>query len=146
VIEEAPGVVILDEAYGEFCEAPGFSLIGTSRRLVVMRTLSKAFGLAGLRLVMRCSRPTWARAHGRAWPLQGERRGRGCRIGCSDPGPEWVRARAEEARANRARFIGQLCALGFEALPSEANFVLVPHEGAQRLADAALGEAFCCVC
>lgn len=52
LIEAAPGIVLLDEAYMEFA-APEVSLIpaiDTYDNLFVLRTLSKAFGLAGARL------------------------------------------------------------------------------------------------
>ncbi|NYB75640.1 histidinol-phosphate transaminase [Sedimentibacter hydroxybenzoicus DSM 7310] len=43
-------LVILDEAYIDFSEGSTIELINTYENLVVMRTLSKAFGLAGLRV------------------------------------------------------------------------------------------------
>jgi len=48
---EQTGLVVLDEAYIEFCERPSLAsrVVGQSN-LVVLRTLSKAFGLAGCRL------------------------------------------------------------------------------------------------
>ena len=42
-------LVVVDEAYGEFCEAPSFASEATGN-LVVLRTLSKAYGLAGARI------------------------------------------------------------------------------------------------
>ena len=42
-------LVVIDEAYGEFCEAPSFAREATGN-LVVLRTLSKAYGLAGARI------------------------------------------------------------------------------------------------
>jgi histidinol-phosphate aminotransferase/imidazoleglycerol-phosphate dehydratase/histidinol-phosphatase len=42
-------LVIVDEAYGEFSDAPSFAAEATSN-LVVLRTLSKAYGLAGARI------------------------------------------------------------------------------------------------
>jgi histidinol-phosphate aminotransferase len=45
------GVLVVDEAYGEFAQsASALDLLGELDRLIVVRTLSKAFGLAGLRL------------------------------------------------------------------------------------------------
>ncbi|HEX5831383.1 MAG TPA: aminotransferase class I/II-fold pyridoxal phosphate-dependent enzyme, partial [Gemmatimonadaceae bacterium] len=41
VVEEAPGVVILDEAYAEFAGADGRDLLARSDRLLVVRTMSK---------------------------------------------------------------------------------------------------------
>ena len=42
-------LVVVDEAYGEFCDAPSFAAEATAN-LVVLRTLSKAYGLAGARI------------------------------------------------------------------------------------------------
>jgi histidinol-phosphate aminotransferase len=51
--ERAPGMVVVDEAYAEFARDPAASalaLLPRYRRLVVVRTMSKAFALAGVRL------------------------------------------------------------------------------------------------
>ncbi|MGH3331666.1 MAG: histidinol-phosphate transaminase [Nocardioidaceae bacterium] len=53
VCEAAPGVVVIDEAYGEFRRAgtpSALELLPTTPNLVVTRTMSKAFALAGARL------------------------------------------------------------------------------------------------
>lgn len=55
VCKSFPGIVVIDEAYGEFSDAQGhISAIGLLRKgvknLIVLRTLSKAFGAAGIRL------------------------------------------------------------------------------------------------
>jgi histidinol-phosphate aminotransferase len=50
VCEAAPGLVVVDEAYGEFGAAHAAALLGRFPNLVVTRTFSKAFRLAGLRL------------------------------------------------------------------------------------------------
>ncbi|MBO0775441.1 MAG: aminotransferase class I/II-fold pyridoxal phosphate-dependent enzyme, partial [Actinobacteria bacterium] len=52
VCEAAPGMVVVDEAYAEFARNPGFTalaLLPRFPRLVVTRTMSKAFALAGAR-------------------------------------------------------------------------------------------------
>src|SRR5512136_694034 len=50
LIEEFPGIVMVDEAYGEYADYSVVPLINKYENLVVLRTFSKAFGLAGLRL------------------------------------------------------------------------------------------------
>ncbi len=60
VCEAAPGMVVVDEAYAEFARDPGFTalnLLPRFRRLVVTRTMSKAFALAGGRLGYLASDP-----------------------------------------------------------------------------------------
>lgn len=48
--EEFPGVLVVDEAYVEFAEHSLAPLLDKFENLIVLRTFSKAFGLAGLRL------------------------------------------------------------------------------------------------
>src|SRR3712207_2412396 len=50
IVDEAPGLVILDEAYAEFADGGATELLARSERLLIARTMSKAFGLAGLRV------------------------------------------------------------------------------------------------
>jgi histidinol-phosphate aminotransferase len=50
VCAAAPGVVVVDEAYGEFGSSHAATLLPRSPNLVVTRTFSKAFRMAGLRL------------------------------------------------------------------------------------------------
>jgi histidinol-phosphate aminotransferase len=50
VVTRAEGLVLVDEAYGEFSGQTAVSLLARAPQLLVTRTLSKAFGLAGLRV------------------------------------------------------------------------------------------------
>jgi len=51
IVEEAPGFVVVDEAYVEFTEEQSAqTILGAYPNLILLRTFSKAFGLAGLRL------------------------------------------------------------------------------------------------
>ncbi len=50
VCRAAPGLVVVDEAYGEFGRSHAAELLGDHDNLVVTRTFSKAFRMAGLRL------------------------------------------------------------------------------------------------
>jgi histidinol-phosphate aminotransferase len=50
VCRAAPGLVVVDEAYGEFGRSHASELLGDHDNLVVARTFSKAFRMAGLRL------------------------------------------------------------------------------------------------
>ena len=58
VINASPGFVVVDEAYVEFSdEESAFSLLGEYPNLIILRTLSKAWGLAGLRLGFMLAHP-----------------------------------------------------------------------------------------
>ncbi|HTT00147.1 MAG TPA: histidinol-phosphate transaminase [Streptosporangiaceae bacterium] len=53
VCDTAPGMVVVDEAYAEFARDPGataLNLLPRYERLVIVRTMSKAFALAGARV------------------------------------------------------------------------------------------------
>jgi len=50
LIDEFDGLVVVDEAYAEFAEKTITPLVEKSENLVILRTFSKAFGIAGLRL------------------------------------------------------------------------------------------------
>ncbi len=58
VIEAAPGLVVVDEAYAPFTDASFLPRLGEFDNLVVMRTVSK-MGLAGLRLGFLAGPPAW---------------------------------------------------------------------------------------
>lgn len=58
IIEAAPGVVVVDEAYHVFADASFMCRLVQHPNLLLMRTLSK-LGLAGLRLGLLIGRPEW---------------------------------------------------------------------------------------
>lgn len=58
MLGDFPGLVVLDEAYADFSENPSWvSRIGEFPNLVVLQTLSKAWGLAGLRIGVAFANP-----------------------------------------------------------------------------------------
>lgn len=68
IVETTDGVVFLDEAYAEFSDQNFLPLVGEYENLVVGRTTSKAFGLAGMRLGYAVA-PEWiAEEYRRAAP------------------------------------------------------------------------------
>ncbi len=50
IIENAPGLVVIDEAYGQFSSFSAADFLDTHKSLIVVRTYSKTWALAGLRL------------------------------------------------------------------------------------------------
>ena len=58
IIEAAPGLVVVDEAYAAFADDSFLPDVGRWPNLVVMRTLSK-LGLAGIRLGFAAGTPEW---------------------------------------------------------------------------------------
>ncbi|MEP6623223.1 MAG: histidinol-phosphate transaminase [Acidimicrobiia bacterium] len=58
IVEAADALVVVDEAYGEFAADSALTLVSDDRALVVSRTYSKVWSLAGLRLGFAVG-PTW---------------------------------------------------------------------------------------
>jgi histidinol-phosphate aminotransferase len=58
IVDTAPGLVVVDEAYGEFAHHSALSRVDDDRPLVVVRTYSKVWSLAALRLGF-CIAPPW---------------------------------------------------------------------------------------
>jgi histidinol-phosphate aminotransferase len=139
VIAEAPGLVILDEAYVEFSGDPGLIAEAPSLgRVVVARTLSKAYGLAGLRVGYGVASPeitaTIERSRG---PYKLNALAERAAVAAMTLDHDWVVARAADAVVNRDRFAAELATRGLVALPSATNFLCVPTARAAEYAEAA---------
>jgi histidinol-phosphate aminotransferase len=138
VAANAAGVVLLDEAYAEFAPETFVDLVTRFDRLLVTRTFSKAFGLAGLRVGYGVGGAEIASLVERArGPYKVNALAERAVLAALDDSPDalgWVRAHAALAIENRERLARELGVMGFEPLPSAANFVLVPSVRAVQLA------------
>ena len=144
VVREAPGVVIIDEAYAEFAAGDCRDLLRSSDRVLLTRTMSKAFGLAGLRVGYAAGSPALVAAVEKSrGPYKVSAIAERMALAALDEGMPWVRARVAEAIENRDRLARSLEARRLAPLPSEANFVLVPvvRAGERARAMRALGVA-----
>ena len=140
VVANAHGIVIIDEAYAEFSREVFVDLVATNPNVVVARTFSKAFGLAGLRVGYGvCSRDVARlieRARGPYKVTSLAERAALAALSEGADGVEWVLAHAAKACTNRARLTTALTSLGFTPFPSAANFMLVPTRRAAELSRA----------
>jgi histidinol-phosphate aminotransferase len=139
VVRNAAGLVVIDEAYAEFAPESFAGLVTTAERLVVIRTFSKAFGLAGLRVgygigntgvvepIVRARGPYKVNALAEAAAVAALAEGA--------DGIGWVAAHATLAVENRTRLASELHALGFVPAPAAGNFLFVPVARAQAIAE-----------
>jgi histidinol-phosphate aminotransferase len=125
--EMAPGVVVIDEAYAEFRRAgtpSALELLPQHRNLVVTRTMSKAFALAGARLGYLAAAPEVCdalRVVRLPYHLSAVTQAvASAALRHSDE----LLGRVEELRAERDRTVAWLTAEGYEVAQSDANFVL----------------------
>ena len=126
--EAAPdAIVVVDEAYAEFAR-PGtpsaLTLLEGRERLVVTRTMSKAFALAGGRLGYLAATPELSDAlrlvrmpYHLSAPTQAVARAALAHAGA-------LLATVEVIKGQRDRIVTELAAMGLEPVPSDANFVL----------------------
>ena len=138
VVEHASGLVILDEAYAEFAPETFSMLAARSERLLVTRTFSKAFGLAGLRVGYGVGSSDVVdlitRARG---PYRVNAIAERVAFAVLDRGPDalgWVAEHAALVVTLRERMTTALCELGLEPAPAAGNFVFVPTSRAPALA------------
>ena len=120
------GMLIVDEAYAEFSDAESaISLLENRPRLVVSRTMSKAFAFAGVRLGYMAADPavidamrlvrlpyhlsSLTQAASRAAVMESET----------------MLSNVREISIQRERVASELKALGLEVYPSKSNFLLV---------------------
>jgi histidinol-phosphate/aromatic aminotransferase/cobyric acid decarboxylase-like protein len=103
--------------------------------LLVTRTLSKAFGLAGLRIGYAAGhRALVAEVEKSRGPYKVSAVAERAAVAVLREDMTWVREHIAEVRANRSRFIVALAERGLAPVPSAANFVLVPVRGAASVA------------
>jgi len=120
-------IVVVDEAYAEFAR-PGtrsaVSLLEGRERLVVTRTMSKAFALAGGRLGYLAAAPELTEAL-RLVRLPYHLSTTTQAVACAAlQHADGLLATVELIKAQRDRIVADLAAMGLDPVPSDANFVL----------------------
>jgi histidinol-phosphate aminotransferase len=125
LIEEFPGIVLVDEAYAEYADYSIVPLIEKYENLIVLRTFSKAFSLAGLRLGYAVANLTLAKALGKtpapyAVNVVSLSMGRKMLENISI-----MQESVKALKTERGKLISRLNQIkGVEAFDSKANFVL----------------------
>lgn len=129
LLDVAPGLVVVDEAYAQFADWSALDLVDEGRPLVVTRTFSKTWSMAGARLGYLVG-PTWLVAEldkvVLPYHLDSVKQIAGrVALRFSDD----MNARVAQLVAERERLVGALGALPLDVFPSGANFVLFRTRG-----------------
>lgn len=143
IVEAADGFVVVDEAYVEFTDEPSaLELLRRHPNVILLRTLSKAWGLAGLRLGFLLARPEVVAEIMKArLPFMVDRLAQSTALALLRR-PELLTERAQLLKASRIELAASLESMdGVDVLPSQSNFVLFrtkvePSEMMNRLAEA----------
>ncbi len=123
---EMEGLLLLDEAYAEFSDSNMSAWAAQSDRVISLRTLSKAHGLAGLRIGYAVGPATLIREIEKSrGPYKITAPAFAAALAVLREDEAWVRDVVKQVKENRARLFTSLQAAGMRVWPSEANFLLV---------------------
>lgn len=131
--EALNGPLILDEAYVDYAEENGLALTGR-RNVIVTRTLSKSYALAGIRFGFAIADASTVHE------LIKVKDSYNCDVlsltaaAAALEDQEYLRSTRAQILATRARLIAGLNRLEFHVLPSHANFVWCRHTQAAHAA------------
>jgi histidinol-phosphate aminotransferase len=124
------GILVVDEAYTDFADENAMSLVKKFRNVIVLRTVSKGYSLAGLRLGFAVAQPE---------TLEGLIKIKDSynvdavtnRVGIAALSDQaWKDKNTRKVVKSRAKLAKNLDKLGFQIWPSQANFILArPLDG-----------------
>lgn len=121
--EQVGGPFVLDEAYADFAEVNGLGLVGRVPNLVVTRSFSKYYALAGIRFGLAVAPPELVRE------LVKVKDSYNCDVlslaaaTAAIADQEYYSEVRSKILATRGRMTAELTELGFHVTPSQANFV-----------------------
>jgi histidinol-phosphate aminotransferase len=138
--KKGDGLLVVDEAYVDFADHHCMKLVRRLDRLVVLRTLSKSYALAGLRFGFAVCSPDVAEMLRRvkdsyncdALSIAG--------AVAAIRDQEYLQQTVTKIKATRSRTEQELSALGFRVTPSSANFVWFQSDRPLRPVFEALAE------
>jgi histidinol-phosphate aminotransferase len=130
--ERVEGVLVVDEAYVDFAPATAIGLVGQRRNVVVLRTLSKSYSLAGLRVGLAFGDPELLRGLRTVKDSYNLNRLSQVAAVAALRDQETVRANVARVVRTRDRLVQALRALGYAVPASHANFVLGRRPGVDQ--------------
>jgi histidinol-phosphate aminotransferase len=127
VADALPCPLLVDEAYADFAETNCLELVAQNEKIMVSRTLSKSYALAGLRFGFLVAQPQVVSELGKvkdsyncdALSIAGAT--------AAIDDRQWFTQTRAAILATRARLTDQLRRLGFDCVDSQANFVWCNH-------------------
>jgi histidinol-phosphate aminotransferase len=123
-------LVVIDEAYFSFGAETAVPLVAGHDNLVVTRSLSKSHGLAGLRVGYAIAQAELIEGLNRvkdsfnSYPLDAVAQSAAT---AAIEDRQWLEAASQSVRDVREVMKTGLEAMGFEVLPSQANFIFIQH-------------------
>jgi histidinol-phosphate aminotransferase len=124
-----PRLLVVDEAYVDFADHNALSLVRSAGNVAVLRSLSKSFSLAGMRLGLCFAPPGVIEALVKVKDSYNLSRIAQAAGAAALDDAAWAMRNVERVRATRRITEAALRAMGFEVQPSSANFVLARMAG-----------------
>ncbi len=135
IASRCDGVLVVDEAYADFADTSALDLVSQCENLIVTRTFSKSYSLAGMRLGLAIARPEVVEAldkirdhyHIDRLALVA------AQAALLDQG--WLLENLTKIRKTREWFSTELRQIGYRVIPSQANFIFAtpPDLDAERV-------------
>jgi histidinol-phosphate aminotransferase len=126
-------LLVIDEAYVDFADASATTMGVEHPNVVVLRTLSKSYSLAGLRVGLAITTPALAAELNKVKDSYNVSRLAQAGALAALEDQETMLAHVARVRATRARLTDALRALGYAVAPSQTNFVLARRPGESLL-------------
>ena len=128
------GVLVIDEAYADFAGSSAIELVKGHENVIVLRTFSKGYSLAGLRLGFGIMQPALLSGIDKvkdSYPVDAV----ACAVGTAAmEDQECKNAACAKVAVSREKLAGELTKLGFKVWPSESNFLLAGTANGQTAA------------
>jgi histidinol-phosphate aminotransferase len=122
-------LVVVDEAYVDFADANCLELLHELPNLVILRTLSKSYSLAGMRIGLALGAAGVIGQLAKVKDSYNVNRLSIVAGAAALRDPRWMEANVRRVRRTREALTRRLAELGFEVPPSQANFVLARRPG-----------------
>ena len=136
-LSESNGIVLVDEAYADFCGSNMLRTVLECERGIDVRTFSKAYGIAGLRAGYSIARKELVDEMRRVRTPFGLNSFTEAIAVAALDSPDWVDEKIDEMKSEREHLSKRLESLGFRVYSSECNFLLCksPIDGPKLVRD-----------
>ena len=117
------GIFVVDEAYVEFAEENALNLVREMENVIVVRTVSKSYSLAGARLGYAIAHEKWIAEMLKVKDPFNVTRLTQAIVAAALEDQEYFREKIREVVNTREWFFNEAKALGYRMIPSRANFL-----------------------
>jgi histidinol-phosphate aminotransferase len=124
LVRQFRGLVLIDEAYVDFADDNCLSLVKEYQNVVISRTLSKAYSLAGLRFGYAVAQPRVIEQMQKVKDSYNCDAIATCAATAAIEDQEYARKSWEYVKSERQRLSSELTQLGWAVAKSQANFIL----------------------